>query len=265
MQSVNLGLRNRVAVVAASSQGIGRATALGFAREGSRIVMNGRRKDVLEEAASEIATATGAEIVTVPGDLRDVDVCRTLVDTAVDRFGALDVLVSNSGGPPGGHFVDLTDREWLDAADLLLMSVVRLARAALPHLQESRGCMVNVSSIAAKEPINSLTLSTSLRPGVVGLIKTLAEDFGRDGVRVNSVAPGHIWTPRQEYVTSLRSETEGESVERIKEHMETVIPLGRYGRPEEVANMIVFLSSSAASYITGTTILVDGGLFRGLM
>jgi 3-oxoacyl-[acyl-carrier protein] reductase len=262
---VNLELRDRVAVVAASSEGIGRATALGFAQEGARVVMNGRRRAVLEEAATEIATATGAQIATVPGDLRDEGVCRALVNTAVERFGGLDALVTNAGGPPGGHFTDLSDRAWLDAVDLSLMSVVRLARAALPHLRASGGSMVNVSSIAAKEPLSNLTLSTSIRPGVVGLVKALAEDFGREGVRVNSVAPGHVWTPRQEYLTSLRSQEQGETVARVKERMESVIPLGRYGRPEEVANMIVFLSSPAASYITGTTILVDGGLFRGLM
>jgi 3-oxoacyl-[acyl-carrier protein] reductase len=227
--------------------------------------MNGRREDLLEQAAREIADATGANIATVPGDLRDESACRRLVETAVERFGALDALVTNAGGPRAGHFVDLSEDDWLDAVGLGLMSVVHLTRAALPHLRASGGSIVNISSISVKEPIPDLTLSSSIRPGVIGLAKSLADDFALQGVRVNSVAPGHVWTPRQEYLTSARSRETGDSVERVKEQAEAAIPLGRYGRPEEVANTIVFLSSSAASYITGTTVLVDGGLYRGLM
>ena len=262
---MNLGLRDRVAVVAASSQGIGKATALVFAREGARVVMNGRRQAVLEQAAREVATATGTDVATVTGDLRADAVCRRLIETAMDRFGAVHALVTNAGGPPAGGFETLTDGDWLDAVDLELLSVIRLVRAALPSLRTTSGTIVNVSSISVKEPVPGLALSSSIRPGVIGLAKGLADDLARDGVRVNSVAPGHVWTPRQEYLTSVRAGESGDSVERVKERAAAAIPLGRYGTPEEVANLIVFLSSSVSSYITGTTILVDGGLYRGLM
>ena len=262
---MNLGLRERVAVVAASSQGIGKATALVFAREGARVVMNGRRPDVLAEAAREVSAETGSEVATVAGDLREKGVCNRLVETAMDRFGGVHALVTNAGGPPAGRFEALTDDDWLDAVDLELLSVVRLIRAALPQLRTSGGTIVNVSSISVKEPVPGLALSSGIRPGVVGLAKGLADDLAHDGVRVNSVAPGHVWTPRQEYLTSVRARESGETVERVKERAVTGIPVGRYGTAEEVANLIVFLSSSASSYITGTTILVDGGLYRGLM
>jgi 3-oxoacyl-[acyl-carrier protein] reductase len=262
---VDLGLHNKVAVVAASSAGIGRAVAEGFAREGARVVVNGRRKDVLEEAAQAMRDATGAEVEEVAGDLSGLEDCKALIARALDRFGAIDALVTNAGGPPSKKFEALGDDEWYRAFDLTMMSAVRPMREALPALREARGSIVNLTSISVKQPIAGLVLSNSIRPGLVGLGKTLADELAESGVRVNDVGPGLIWTDRQKYLTGVRAENEGIPLEEAVQKTESSIPLRRYGTAEEVANLVVFLCSGAASYITGQTILVDGGMYRGLM
>jgi 3-oxoacyl-[acyl-carrier protein] reductase len=262
---VDLKLHDSVAVVGGSSAGIGRAVAETFAREGARVVLNGRRQDVLEQTAGEIRQSTGAIVETVPGDLTRADDCAALIDQTIERFGRLDALVTNSGGPPSRSFEALSDEDWYAAIDLTLMSAVRLMRKALPHLRDSRGSIVNLTSISVKQPVAGLVLSNSVRPGLVGLGKTLADDLASTSVRVNDVAPGLIWTDRQEYLTGVRAQTEGISVEEAILRTEAGIPMQRYGTPEEVAHLVVFLCSSLASYITGTTILVDGGAYKGLM
>lgn len=261
---MDLGLTGKVAVVAASSAGIGRATAQAFAREGARVVINGRREDVLRATAAEIA-ATGAEVEAVVSDLTDAEGCELLVRRAVDRFGGIDALVTNAGGPPSKLFAEITDDEWHAAFDLTMMSGVRLMRAALPYLKSSRGSIVNITSISVKQPIPGLALSNSIRPGVVGLGKTLADELAAEDVRVNDVGPGSVWTDRQEYLVRTRAERKGTSVEAEIAQIEQAIPMKRLGTPEEVANLIVFLCSPAAGYITGSTILVDGGAYKGLM
>jgi 3-oxoacyl-[acyl-carrier protein] reductase len=262
---MDLGLDGTVAVVGGSSQGLGRAVAELFAREGASVVLNGRRTDVLERAAHEIQSSTGAQVEAIPGDLSRAADCDGLIDGAMRRFGRIDSLVTNAGGPPARRFEEITDEDWQAALDLTFMSAVRVIRSALPHLRETKGSIVNITSISVKQPIAGLILSNSIRPGIVGLGKTLADELAAANVRVNDVAPGLIWTDRQQYLTGVRAQNQGISVDDAVKETAASIPMRRYGTADEVANLVVFLSSRAASYITGTTVLVDGGMYRGLM
>ncbi len=262
---MDLQLSNAVAVVAAASQGIGRAVAEAFAREGAKIVINGRDETTLRRTADEIGARYGVEVEAVAGDVRVAGDCLRLIEGTVTRFGKIDALVTNAGGPPGRSFEDLTDEDWYAAFDLTAMSAVRLMRSALPHLREARGAIVNLTSISVKQPLSDIVLSNSLRPAVVGLGKTLSTQLASAGVRVNDVAPGHIWTHRSKELASVRAANDGISLGEVRSQTELGIPMRRYGEAEEVANLVVFLCSPAASYITGTTVLVDGGVYKGLM
>lgn len=255
--SMDFGLRDRVALVAASSSGLGYAVAFGLAAEGAKVVVSSRHQDQAEKAAAGIARATGATTAAFSCDVSKPGAPEKLVQTTVERFGALDVLVTNSGGPPPGTFGSLDDAQWQFATQLLLMSVVHLIRAALPHLKASgRGRIINLSSTSVKEPIDNLLLSNSLRPAVIGLAKIISRELAPLGITVNNVCPGRIRTAR---LAQLYGSEEG-----LAQAAESV-PMKRLGEPEEFAPLVVFLASDQARYITGQTVSVDGGLTRTIL
>jgi len=258
---MDLGLRGKTALVTAASKGMGKACALGLAREGARVAMCARTENELQKAAEEVRK-TGAEVLAVPADVtRAADVER-LVRRVNEQFGGVDVLVANAGGPPRGKFDELTDEQWTAAFELSLLSVVRLVRAVLPTMRQRRwGRIVTIQSTSVKQPIDGLLLSNGVRPGVAGLMKTLAVELGKDNILVNTVCPGRILTDR-----FLGGATgSGLSPEQYVARHSTDIPLGRVGTPEEFANVVVFLASERASYVTGVAIQVDGGVVRGLL
>jgi len=263
---MDLGLKGKVALVAASSAGIGRAVALGLAAEGAAVACCARTAATLEETAGDIRRRTGAEVLAIPTDLTRPEEIRRLVEGACDRFGRIDILVNNAGGPKPGTFADLAERDWQEAITLTLLSTLRLAAAVIPRMQQQRGGrIIHIMSVSIKQPLDNLILSNTLRAGVCGLAKSLANELGRDGILVNTVCPGATMTDRFVAVHRGVAERRGVPVEEVIAARAKEVPLGRIGTPEEVANLVVFLASERASYITGCTIPVDGGFTRGLL
>ncbi len=258
-------LKGRVAIVAASSQGMGRAAAAAFAAEGARVAMCARTEKTLLEAAEEIRSRHAAEVFAEPLDVTDEAGIRAFVEAVVHRFGSVDICVTNAGGPPAKNFLSTTAEEWQKAAEQNFLSVVHFARAVIPHMQRKRwGRIVTITSVAVKQPIADLVLSNAVRAAVVGLVKSLANEFGRDGVTVNNIAPGYTLTERSKNLAVTRALAAGVTPEEIVKSWEAEVPLRRLARPEEVADAIVWLASERASYVTGQTILVDGGIYRGI-
>jgi 3-oxoacyl-[acyl-carrier protein] reductase len=263
---MDFGLKGRVAVVAASSRGLGKACALELAREGARVVICARDAESLAAAADEIRTATGAEVLAIQVDLTVAAQFQHLADEALRRFGRIDVLVTNNGGPPAGYFSDFDDEAWLAAYQLTLMSAVRLIRAVLPAMRAQQwGRIVNITSVSVKQPIDNLLLSNVYRSGVIGLAKTLSSQVACDGITVNNVAPGYTRTDRIVELARARAAEQGKTVEQALAETTVSCPMGRMGEPEELAAVVAFLASERASYVTGTTILVDGGFAKGIM
>lgn len=255
-----------MAAVAAASSGLGRAVAEGLAREGARVALCSRDEGRARAAAAEIARATGSETLGVAADVSRAGDVRRFVGEAAARWGRLDVLVTNAGGPPPGTFEELGEEEWQRAFELNLLSAVRLIREALPHMRANGwGRIVNITSTSVKAPIGGLLLSNSIRAGVVGLAKTLSMELAADNILVNNVCPGRLDTGRVRSLDEDRARRTGRGVGEVRAENEAQIPLGRYGAPGELASLVVFLASEPASYITGTTIQVDGGALRNLL
>jgi 3-oxoacyl-[acyl-carrier protein] reductase len=262
---MDLGLKDRVALVAASSQGLGKAVALGLAREGAKLALCARTDSVLQKTAEEIRASTGADVLAIAVDVTVREQVRALVQAAVERFGRIDICVANAGGPPSKTFAETTDEDWRAAAELNLMSTVSLAREVLPGMRQRRwGRFIAITSVTVKQPVEGLILSNSLRSAVSGLIKTLSNEYGPYNVLINNVCPGYTATARLESLTAKLATAESVPVEKIKERWANQAPLRRLGQPEEFANLVVFLASERASYITGASIAVDGGLVKGI-
>ncbi|HUI08894.1 MAG TPA: SDR family oxidoreductase [Bacteroidota bacterium] len=264
---MELGLRERVAVVCAASQGLGRAAAAGFAREGAHVVICSRDAKKLGAAAREIGgSAPGARVLPVTADVTKPADIRRLVRKTLAEFGRIDVLVTNAGGPPVAAFPDLDDRTWQRGFELNLMSTIRLIREVLPAMQKRKwGRIINITSFVARQPVDDLIISSTVRPGIFGLSKILANQHSRDGILINSVVPGFILTARQQEISGARAKARGITPEAYIAEVAKAVPSGRMGRPEELADVIVFLGSERASYISGTTITVDGGLVKGIL
>jgi 3-oxoacyl-[acyl-carrier protein] reductase len=259
---MELGLAAKVALVGGASRGLGRAAAERLAQEGARVVLSARSAGSLGHAAAEIHAATGAAVRTVPADFTRPEDCARAVAEAVEAFGGLDVLVTNMGGPPYGEAAARTDEEWLRAFELVTLSVVRLARAALPHLRERRGATVNITTPGVHQVVPETALSTIPRLATAGFAKYLAGEVAADGVRINSVLPGWIDTDRTVQLAEAEAAERGVDIDVVYAEQAAAIPMGRFGTAREVADAIAFLASERAAYITGTSLRVDGGWAR---
>lgn len=263
---MDLGLKGKVALVAASSRGLGRAIAEELAAEGADLVICARGEEALRAAADAIRERTAVEVLAVPTDLSDGAAVDALLSAALDAHGRVDVLVTNSGGPPAGTFESFSMEDWRAAIRLLLESALRLARGVLPGMKERGwGRIVNVTSIAVKQPVDGLILSNSVRAAVTGFARTLANEVASEGITVNNVLPGYTLTDRVEELARRTAEREGIGEAEALERWEREIPAGRLGQPRELAALVAFLASERAAYITGSSTAVDGGWVRSLL
>jgi 3-oxoacyl-[acyl-carrier protein] reductase len=263
---MELGLKGRVAAVAAASRGLGRAVARALAAEGASVGMCGRDEARIREAAAAVGRESGSATRAVVADVGVAADCRRFVDETAAAFGRLDILVTNTGGPRPGGFEGVGDADWEQAFQVTLANVVHLVRAAVPHMRQSRwGRIVNVASISAKQPVDGLVLSNAFRPAIAGLAKTLANELGRDGILVNTVCPGYTRTDRLEELAHVRAEAGGTTPEQVLAELARGVPVGRVGEPEEFAAVVAFLCSERASYVSGAVIPIDGGSTRGLL
>ena len=263
---MDLGLKGKVAIVAGSSKGLGRAVALELAQEGANVVVCSRDETLLVETAQAIGTQTGVQVLAIPADVSQLADVESLVSKTINRFGRVDILVNNAGGPPSGPFESMTDEDWAKAIELNLLSAVRLSRAVLPYMKgQNSGRIINITSLAAKEPMEGLILSNAARAGVIGMAKTMANELGRYNITVNSVLPGYHLTDRMTQLYQVRSQQQQRPAEEIQAEQAKTIPLGRLGQPAELAAAVAFLASERASYITGVALVVDGGLSKGAL
>ncbi len=260
---MDLGLENKIALVAGASKGLGKAVALGLAREGAHVAIISRDATRIEAAAQDIRNATGAQVLAITADVTRAEDIQRAVDETVKAFSAIHILVTNAGGPPPAAFMALTDEQWQSAVNLTLMSAVRMSHAVVPLMQKQKwGRIIHLGSYSVKHPIENLMLSNSIRSAVVGLGKTQAMELAKDGILVNSVLPGWTVTERVEILMRDRAARSRHTPQEEAAVIEKEIPLGRMGKPEEFANVVVFLASECASYVNGVALQVDGGATR---
>lgn len=257
---MDLKLTNKVAIVLAASKGLGKAIATALSAEGAKVIIGSRNEAELKKTANEIQKLTGNEVIAIPVDVSDGDQINNFIQKAASRFGRIDILLNNAGGPPFDKFENFDDEAWQKAFELNLLSFARTSRQVLPHLQKTgSGRIINIISGSVKSVLGNSVLSTSMRMGVVGMAKLMADEFGPYNITVNNVAPGMILTGRLKHTLPKDADPEQALKEKAKN-----IPLGRIGKPEELAALVTFLASEQAAYISGTTIQVDGGANRSI-
>ncbi|MCA0988647.1 SDR family oxidoreductase [Guptibacillus algicola] len=263
---MDLGLKGKSVVVTASSKGLGKATALAFAEEGAKVVISSRNREELQKACEDISRVTNNDNVSYKVcDVKNGEDIKELMNYAKEKNGAIHVLINNAGGPAAGGFEKFSDEDWQSAFELNLLSFVRTSRAAIPFMKKAgEGRIVNIASSSIKQSLDNLILSNTFRAGIVGLAKSLSQEYAEDNILVNTVGPGRIATERVEQLDGLRADKLGVSVEELKEKTERSIPIKRYGEPDEFAKMLVFLGSGANTYVTGQSLVVDGGLVKAL-
>ncbi|WP_078547515.1 SDR family oxidoreductase [Litchfieldia alkalitelluris] len=261
---MELDLKGKVALVLASSQGLGKAIATELVKEGANVVISSRDEDKLVKVQKEIAVVGTGKVSYVKADITKLEDIKNLVSKTEELFGRIDILVNNAGGPPAGSFDQLTDEDWQNSFELNLLSYVRVIRETLPYLRKQGGKILNIASSSIKEPIPGLLLSNTFRLGIVGLTKSLAQELATDQILINTVAPGRIATERVSFLDQVNAEKLGITKEEIEEKMKSNIPLGRYGEPVEFAKFVTFLVSDANSYMTGNSYLVDGGMVKSV-
>jgi len=264
---MNLGLKDKVALILASSKGLGLACAKIFYGEGANVIICSRSKENLENAENEISKSRlnnlNNKILAVVTNLNDEEHIKSLVDRTIKEFGRMDILVHNAGGPPSAPINKINKDDWQNSINLNLLSFVRVSELVVPIMQQQNfGRIIAITSVSVKQPLDNLVLSNTIRLGVVGFAKTLANEYAKDNILVNVVCPGPTLTNRMKELINATVEQTGKSEEEVKKSWTNQIPLGRLGKPEELANLIVFLASEKASYITGTTIQVDGGFVK---
>lgn len=260
---MGLGLENKVMLVAASSKGLGFGVAQALAQNGAKVALCARRQDEVEAAAAQLQRETGAETLATACDVSKPDQVAAWVQQAVDRWGIIHGVLVNAGGPPAGSFKSFTDEQWQAAFELTLMSTVRLIRLSIPHMREG-GAILTITSVSISQPVEGLILSSVMRSGVAALLKNLADELAPDGIRVNNIVPGRILTDRIQQLDSITAEKRSLSLDEVRAETAKSIPLKRIGSIEEFGQAGAFLLSPAASYITGATLRVDGGLARSI-
>lgn len=263
---MDLGLRGKVAIIAGGSQGLGKAVAMEMTREGAKVAIGALDDPELPKAVEEIHAATGGDVFGIPVDVTDADQAKNFVRKAIAHFGTVDILVNNAGGPPSKTFLEIDDDLWQFGVKLNLMSTILMTREAVPAMMEKRwGRIINMTSVAVKQPIDGLILSNTVRSGVIGLAKTLSNELATYNITVNNVCPGYTMTERVRKLAIVTAEKQGTTPEVVIKGWEAEVPMRRMGTPEEFAALVTFLASERASYITGASIQIDGGYYKGVM